>query len=168
MSGKLKNPKNSGVGKGNEAEVAKLSPNKVREAIDLICRKHLYDPFTELIEIATGYENTAVVGKDGVEFMVRTRIASVQQRIDIAKELASYMAPKLKSMEVVGQIDNTLHITIEKVGDDGKTKIIELNNPKDTFGSGQDLQRLVADGKMGNSSTRTGGMLDLDEDKEEA
>lgn len=95
-----------------------ITPAEVRAAIHKICRDKNYDPFVELIELATETQELQVGDKT-----ITVPVATVDQRITIAKELAQYMAPKLKSMEIEGQVDMNFQITVKRFGDD---KIAEL------------------------------------------
>lgn len=72
------------------------------------CEKADYNPFDELISLATD-KKEMVIGGETVEVFK----ASVDQRIAIAKELASYLAPKVKNESGKNE-DNSFHITINR------------------------------------------------------
>jgi hypothetical protein len=90
----------------------KLTPTEVRSAIHEICENNNYDPFEDLIEMAVGRETITINGKDK-----EVPLCTVDQRIAIARELAQYLAPKLKSIEVGGQIDHDFVINVKKFGE---------------------------------------------------
>lgn len=97
------------------ARKAKLTPSDVRAAIQSLCAELDYDPFRELIIIAQETLPTEINGE-----IVQIPIADTDQRITIAKEIASYLAPKLKTIEVEGNIKNDFTFTVRHVGEDGK------------------------------------------------
>lgn len=86
----------------------KLTPAEVRNVIAEACKKKNYDPFEELIELATSKTTVTVNGEE-----VEVHTCDTDQRIIIAKEIASYMAPKLKNVEVRGEVTGDIHITVK-------------------------------------------------------
>jgi hypothetical protein len=101
----------------------RLTPAEVRACIHTICQDNNYDPFRELIELATGTQEVEVNGKK-----LTIPLADVDQRITIAKEIAQYMAPKLKSIEVTGEVDNTWDIKITHFTESGKPVEVSARN----------------------------------------
>lgn len=85
----------------------RLTPSEVRNAIQKACDAQDYDPFVELIKLATEKTRVKVDGK-----VIEVHALDADQRITVAKEIASYMAPKLKNIEVKGEVDNNIHITV--------------------------------------------------------
>jgi hypothetical protein len=86
----------------------KLTPNEFRNKLQEACAKHSYDPFEELIVLATTKVKMKIDGKDTLVHLLDS-----DQRIQVAKEIAQYVAPKLKGIEVKGEIDNKLEITVK-------------------------------------------------------
>ena len=98
----------------------KLTPQEVRATIHKLCEENDYDPFKELIILATEKQEITVAGKT-----LTVPVCDVDQRILIAKELAQYMAPKLKSIEVEGQIDAVFTFKIKHFDSTGN----EMSGP---------------------------------------
>lgn len=59
-----------------------------------------YDPFLKMIELATETQEVVVDEK-----IVRCAVCDVDQQITIAKEIASFIAPKLKGIELKAEVD---------------------------------------------------------------
>lgn len=78
----------------------KKTPAEVRAAIQSICEEMDYDPFKELVRYATEDFETIVDGH-----VVRLPLATMDQKITIAKEIASYIAPKIKNIEVKAEVE---------------------------------------------------------------
>ena len=109
----------------------KLTPADIRATISELCVKHNYNPFEELIDLARSYQDVDVDGK-----VVRCPVCSPEQRITIAKELAQYIAPKIKAVEVaVDSKENEFTMKITHFSEDGKTldvpvKVEEITVPR--------------------------------------
>lgn len=73
----------------------KKTPAEVRAAIQSICEELDYDPFRELVTMATSKLKTTIDGRE-----VEVPYLDADQRIAVAKEIASFIAPKPKSVEV--------------------------------------------------------------------
>lgn len=93
----------------------RLTPQEVRAKIHEICESNNYDPFEELIKLATETQEVEVNGH-----MHQIPVCDVDQRITIARELAQYMAPKLKSVEVTAEIDNQFTFNIKHFNENGE------------------------------------------------
>ena len=91
----------------------KLTPDEVRESIEAVCKESNYDPFKELIALATETVELQTVG--GGSKVIH--VATPDQRITIAKEIAGFLAPKLKSVEVKQEISGEINITVRKFTD---------------------------------------------------
>ncbi len=113
-----------------------LSPYEIRARIQSLCKDNNYDPFLELIELAKGFTEIEVNGEK-----VRIDKCTVDQKIAIAKEIAPYLAPKLKSMEITGQTDNSLTIEVVMVGS-GKSATMQL--PGESANAAE-VQKVLAD-----------------------
>jgi hypothetical protein len=101
-----------------------LTPAEVRSKINELCLKRNYNPFEELIRLATETVNTEVNGK-----MVKLPVCDVDQKILIAKEIASFLAPKLKSIEVDAHIDGDFTFKVkhfDELGREVKPAVIEM------------------------------------------
>lgn len=100
------------MGKGSTKTLyGRKTPAEVRAAIQDICESNNYDPFEQLIKLATETLETEIDGH-----VVRIPIASIDQKIAIAKEVASYIAPKIKNIEVKQEIDAEITFKILTVG----------------------------------------------------
>jgi uncharacterized phage protein gp47/JayE len=86
-----------------------LTANEIRFAINMLCEKHDYNPFEELIKLATEIKDVQVNGK-----VIQLPSCTVDQRIAIAKEIAPYLAPKMKNIEVKQEISQDVHIFVHK------------------------------------------------------
>lgn len=82
----------------------KRTAAELRAAMDLMMEKHDFSPIEELIEIAID---------------LRDRPMQIGLRVSILQDLASYVQPKLKSVEMQGQVDHQHHIHIIRYGPDG-------------------------------------------------
>lgn len=80
--------------KGSLNTYPKIIPNKFRWDVSQICIEMGFDPFRKLIEIATEgqYE---------------------KNRLEAAKELANYIAPKLRSVELSTEAGKHFNVIIE-------------------------------------------------------
>ena len=84
-----------------------LTPQEVRAAIHALCEKHDYNPFEELIKLAKGTQEIEIGGEIQI-----LPLCSVEQKIHIAEALAPYLAPKLKNMEITGDVKQDYNITV--------------------------------------------------------
>jgi len=101
-----------------------LTPAEVRSRINELCLKNNYNPFEELIRLASETEETIVDGK-----VLRLPICTTDQKIAIAKEIASYLAPKLKSIEVDAHIDGDFTFKVkhfDELGNEVKPGVINI------------------------------------------
>lgn len=97
------------------------TPADVRSALQRACDEAGYDPFKELIRLATETFDTVVDGKT-----VTLPLCDTDQKISIAKELAQYLAPKLKGIEVEGQVDHEFTLKILHFNGETKEKIVDV------------------------------------------
>ena len=102
-----------------------MTAKEVREHIFKLCEEMDYDPIRALIStVVEGYKVTV----DGREVNVPI---DPKEAIGIHNTLAAYIAPKIKSIEVSGEVNNTLNVNIIKFSDQEKqladpvTKAIE-------------------------------------------
>lgn len=79
------------------------------------CDKHGYNPFEEMIVMATEKEKIEVNGQ-----IMEVHSSTREQRISIAKEIASYLAPKVKTQDTGAKGPSSFHITINRFGRDEK------------------------------------------------
>ena len=100
------------------AEVAKPKKKRtaaeLRQAMELLMEKHDFSPIEELIEIAID---------------LRDRPLMLNMRVNILQDLAAYVQPKLKSVEMTGQVDHQHHIHIVRYGPDGAVTKEQLPAP---------------------------------------
>lgn len=101
-----------------------------RAAIEAACEEKNYNPFKELIDLATQTHTIVIKTSDG-DKEVETHVLEVSDRIAIAKEVASYLAPKLKSIEVQQEIDGKLEITVKTFNNTGTQLAIEEGSKED-------------------------------------
>lgn len=125
-----------------------LTPGEIRAAIHRVCQENNYDPFRELIEMATGTYPCEVNGQ-----IINMPICTVDQKIMIAKEIAPYLAPKLKNIEVTGEVDNKITFTIRKIG--GAEKPV---GDTGLVGGADVVQRVLQD-RILDTATRTKDVL---------
>lgn len=94
----------------------KKTPADIRATIQGLCDEAGYDPFREMIRLATETVETEVNG-----VMVKLPVCDIDQKIQIAKEIASYMAPKLKGIEIAGEVDHNFTMRILHFTEEGKS-----------------------------------------------
>lgn len=82
------------------------------------CANNGYNPFEELVQIAQEKEEVIV---KGVKHYIHT--ATKDQRIKIAKEISSYLAPKVKNAEG-SKRDFEFHIHMTQFGDNSQPPVI--------------------------------------------
>jgi len=80
---------------------------EIQEGLDLIMQKYGMEPAEELVKM--------VMEKDSVGAWVLTN----DQRIKILSDLVQYRMPKLKSVEVAGNVNHKHEIIIVRYGEDG-------------------------------------------------
>jgi hypothetical protein len=80
----------------------KLTAQEMRGRLDILLAKHDFNPMEELILTAKDPDTLP------------------SEKIKICLNLVEYMLPKLKSVEVKGEVDHQHTIVIERYGEDGK------------------------------------------------
>lgn len=60
---------------------------------------------------------------------IRIRLKT-SKRIEILKDLMGYTHPKLRGMEIRGNIDHTFNISIQTFDDYGAKKVVDITQPK--------------------------------------
>lgn len=102
------------------------SPTALRMQLDAILKKYgITAAFEPLIEIAMErYPDTH-------SLMGGQLVCSIDQRIKIWTELLGYQLPKLKAIEMAGQVDHSLTVIIKRFGDDN--------------GNGRNIEKIVSD-----------------------
>ncbi len=100
------------MAKGSTKTVyGRKTPAEVRAAIQDICERNDYDPFEQLIRLATETLETEIEGHT-----VKIPVATVDQKIAIAKEIAGYIAPKIKNIEVKQEVEGEIVFKVLTVG----------------------------------------------------
>jgi len=102
------------IPEGNQAKRAK-------NAIEQLCLKNNYDPFQEMIsdslKLKKHLEKMEVEFDDYNEFGKGLTAKFIESKNKIDKEIAQYVAPKLRSMEIKGEGDAPLMFTINILPD---------------------------------------------------
>lgn len=80
----------------------RMTPAEIREGMDLLFQKYDFSPVEELILIARSDETLE------------------STKVSICKFLTEFLIPKLKSVEVKGQVDHNHMVVIRRFGPDGK------------------------------------------------
>ena len=80
-------------------QAKKLTPQQIRENIDLLFQKYDVSPVEELIKMAMSTQSEALAAK-------------------IWLSLVEYMLPKVKSIEVSGAVEHTHKVVIRRFGKD--------------------------------------------------
>lgn len=89
----------------------KMTPKEIRQHVIDLCMKHDYDPIESLMSIALeGYK----VMVDGNEITVPIE---PKDAITIHKEIAGYIAPKVKTIDIQGEVKQDIKITVQKFGE---------------------------------------------------
>ena len=109
----------------NPENRGKLTHPEKRILAQVACDEAKYNPFTELIDMATDMEEVEVSGD-----LIKIHSASTDQRISIAKEIASYLAPKVRTLDTGKTGPSTFNITINKFGDNPIEEAIDVNVTK--------------------------------------
>lgn len=105
-----------------EDKVRKLeahTPTALRQELDRILKTHginaAFEPLVALAMERHPLEHPTMAGQF---------VCSVDQRIKIWTELLSYQLPKLKAIEMAGQVDHSLTVVIRRFGGDA---VVERN-----------------------------------------
>jgi hypothetical protein len=101
-----------------QAQDRRVSPAARREAIIDVLTEEGIDPVREL----------AILAKPGAEY--NGAPVPLDTRVRILMELTQYVAPKLKTVEVRGEVEHTHTLVIERYGDDGTIQREKLPAPK--------------------------------------
>ena len=72
----------------------------VREAVQRLCEEQDYNPFKVMIELAKNPDTSPKI------------------RLKIATEVAQYLSPKLKSIDINSEVGKGITIILRKFGDD--------------------------------------------------
>lgn len=100
--------------KADAAKEQAISPQELRKRLDDTLQEHGVSPEGELVRMALErYPADFIVPELAGQFTL-----TADQRIKIWCELLSYRMPKLKAMEVSGQVDASLTVIVRKFGDD--------------------------------------------------
>ena len=75
----------------------KMTPQQIRESVDLLFQKYDFSPVEELIKLATRTDDEALAAR-------------------ICMHLMEFILPKMKSIEVSGQVDHTHTVVIRRFG----------------------------------------------------
>lgn len=104
------------------AKIAKKQSlaEKTRDAIQKVCDEFEYNPFREMVQLATQKHEVEIGGKQ-----IEVHVLDAGERIAIAKEIGAYMAPKLKSIEVQQEVDGKLEISVTTFAAQGTQAAIE-------------------------------------------
>lgn len=101
------------------AEKPKAITGQLRAALSDILAKHkIKAAFEPLVELALEKH------PPGHEY-AGSFVCDVDQRIRIWVELLQYQMPKLRAIEVAGEIDNTLTVVIRKFDDSGSVRQVQ-------------------------------------------
>lgn len=90
------------------------SAKELQEAMLLLGEKYNFDAAEELIQIAISLKNIP---------------EQLRLRVHVLQDLMSYTMPKLKSVEITGEVEHNHSVTIVRYGDDGVIKQEKLSNP---------------------------------------
>lgn len=83
-----------------ENTVEKITPQNVREVIKTLMKSQNYDPFLEMIKIAKDVDTP------------------VRMRADMASELAQYVAPKLKGIDIDAKASGSIQVIVQKFAEE--------------------------------------------------
>lgn len=102
-----------------KSEKPKALTAQLRSALaDILAKHKITAAFEPLVELA--------LEKHPPGHQLEGRfVCDVDQRIRIWIELLQYQMPKLRAIEVAGEIDNTINITIRKFDDSGSVRRVE-------------------------------------------
>ena len=117
------------------------TPTEMRERIISVCREAGYDPIAELIAVAQFEGNDLhdelmemaekMPGKaraarlKEIALMCKALGPDIKEAIGIHKEILKYLAPQLRSLDVSGQVDTDLNISIRTFEGEENGKIID-------------------------------------------
>lgn len=93
---------------------SKRSAKELQEAMYLLMEKHDFSPMEELVQIAIS---------------LRGDPAQQDLRVKILQDLMQYTQPKLKSVEVRGEVDHKHTVVIVRYGEDGRVSQERLSAP---------------------------------------
>jgi hypothetical protein len=102
------------------SKLSRSTPADLRKVMMHLFETNDFSPAEELISMALGREC-----RDG-----RTYELTADQRVRILSELNSYVMPKLRSVEVKGEVEHKHRVVIVRYGDDGNTRQEEMAAPK--------------------------------------
>jgi hypothetical protein len=86
----------------------KLTPSEIREGIDALFQKYDFSPVENLVLLCMGQPDKPL---------------TTAQEIQINMFLTEFLIPKLKSVEVKGQVDHVHTIVMRRFGPDGPVDI---------------------------------------------
>lgn len=92
--------------------LSRKKKKEIKRLAEKACEDAEYNPFNELIEIATETEDIIIKNKT-----ITVHKATRSERIAIAKEVAAYVQPKIKSTETEEKSAPTFVIQVQKFGD---------------------------------------------------
>lgn len=118
---------------GLEREIFKKrrSAKELQEAMHLLMEKYDFSPAEELVKLA---------------IEMRDEPVNLEIRVGILKELLAYTSPKLKSVEVHGEVEHKHEIIITRWGPDGS---IVKETPKLREGGGSASPSEAVDSPLG-------------------
>lgn len=99
--------------------------SELRAAMDILMEKYDFSPAEELIKLA-------LEKREGGDFDGMYELDASGQRslrVSILQELMGYVQPKLKSVEVTGEVKHSHEVHIIRWGDDGQVRKESLTNP---------------------------------------
>ncbi len=94
-----------------------LTTAEIRQRIANLFAARKYDPIKEMVDLvmATNDEGNFIYPADF--------------RLEIHKELAPYIAPKLKAQEITEKVDMSITINVVKFGDNSRQKVALKDGP---------------------------------------
>tara|TARA_R110002124_G_scaffold181870_2_gene349285 strand:+ start:269 stop:643 length:375 start_codon:yes stop_codon:yes gene_type:complete len=95
----------------SSTSISKEKKAAIKRLAERACSDAAYNPFDVMIEIATATED--IVIKDKV---ITVHTATRPERIAIAKEIAGYIQPKIKSTETEEKSSPTFVIQVQTFG----------------------------------------------------
>lgn len=88
--------------------LSRKKKSEIKRLAEKACAETGYNPFDELIALATETEEIQIKGKT-----LTVHKSSRSERIAIAKEIASYVQPKIKSTETEEKSAPTFNIVVQ-------------------------------------------------------
>jgi hypothetical protein len=108
----------------------KTTPSEFREHLLEICEQRDYNPAVALLDLVKGEKNALKqqilsIAKQQTIAPLRKQLMdiaevvgaiglSAREVVDIHKELLQYIAPKLRSLDISGEIDTNLTVVVRK------------------------------------------------------